>query len=885
MKECPVCKRVYEDQQERCIKERSPLRPSLPGSITINQKYTLQQCVGQGTLGPTFQAIDSDGNEVIIKTISAENNALSTNIKEIFLKEIKSNNETNHPDLVKVLDYGETSQQILYLVTEALAGFSLKELLKQEKRLELGRALDLIGQIGAVLDHMHKKGRTHQDLKPSNIYIVYNEEGKEEIKLLDYGIGKIKWKEIEPAYPAMRESLLELPYYQSPEQFNNGNISATSEVYSLGVIFYEMICGKPPFTSKNYEELKQDHQHHSPASIWTIRRDLPEDIDTFVMLALSKQAESRIQTVGAFLSCLRIASTSKAKSRTVTSEFNIQSLASATLLNMPAVSANAIYVPDPDDYLPPAQSSESDKASLKKDYEQVVSTVTKVMEISQLPTVFGRQRTIVTVGIMTGLLLAALEVTVVATAMPKVVATLGGFNTYSWVFSIYLLTSTIGMPIWGKLSDLYGRRVCYQLGLTIFIVGSLLCGMASSMNQLIAFRAIQGLGGGALIPLALTVIGDIYTLQERPKMQAVISAIWGFSSIVGPLVGGFLTDYSSWRWIFLMNLPLGILTFIIISLNMKEPRLQILKPKIDLMGAITLTVSIGLLLLGCLREKGGMPPWISNLALIIAPISLAIFIYVEKNTSEPLLPLWLFKEKIFLATVLGNLFLGCVLFGSMPFITLFAQGVLNSTATKAGTVLMPLILGWVVVSVIGSKIMLKSGFRNSVIGGMIGVVFGFGLLVIIVMGATRTQLYMSMSIIGMGMGLALTALIIAVQTSVPKNQLGVVTSSALFFRNIGGSLGATIMGALLSWSISNNMLSIPQTVVDSGKMEELKLLASNVNLALDPNTKAMITSVVMDYFRLVLAGGIKVVFIFCFIVTIGAFVTSLIVPKDNKISI
>jgi EmrB/QacA subfamily drug resistance transporter len=519
---------------------------------------------------------------------------------------------------------------------------------------------------------------------------------------------------------------------------------------------------------------------------------------------------------------------------------------------------------------------------VSQEVKEVINTVTKTTELSQLPTVFGRQRVMVTVGIMLGLLLAALEVTIIATAMPKVVASLGGFSSYSWVFSIYLLTSTIGMPIWGKMSDLYGRRICYQVGITIFLVGSVLCGMATSMNQLILYRAIQGLGGGALIPLALTVIGDIYLLQERPKMQAVISGIWGFSSVVGPLVGGFLTDYSSWRWIFFLNLPLGIIAFIIITLNMKEPKKQQIKPKVDIAGAITLTLTIGLLLIGCLKSESKVPSWISTTAIISSIGMLMLFIRIEKRASEPILPLWLFREKIFLATVLGNLFAGCMLFGSMPFVTLFAQAVLNSSATRAGTVLMPLILGWVSLSVIGVKLMLKSGFRKSIIIGQVGMVLGFSLLIFMTLHLSKTFLYISMAIVGMGMGLALTALIIAVQSSVPKNQLGIVTSSAIFFRNIGGSIGATIMGALLSTSIARALLAIPPEITSSGYKEQLTQLLGNINIALDPLTRANLSDIVLSHFRTVIAGGIQIIFIFCLLVAIAAFASSLLVPPDKK---
>src|SRR5258706_8615942 len=229
-----------------------------------------------------------------------------------------------------------------------------------------------------------------------------------------------------------------------------------------------------------------------------------------------------------------------------------------------------------------------------------------------------KRRVLITVGVMTGMAIAALEATVVGTAMPTVIASLGGISHYSWVFSAYLVTSTVTVPVWGKLSDLYGRGLLYQIGIGVFLLGTLLSGMAGSMTQLIVFRAIQGLGAGALVPLGMTIIGDTFTIKERAKMQAYFSGVWGLSSVVGPIVGGFITDQLSWRWVFFINLPIGVVAAIIIGLALKEPR-RTQKPTIDYLGASTLMLAISLLMLGLV--EGG-----KSMAILFAPENLAILL-------------------------------------------------------------------------------------------------------------------------------------------------------------------------------------------------------------------------------------------------------------------
>jgi EmrB/QacA subfamily drug resistance transporter len=491
-----------------------------------------------------------------------------------------------------------------------------------------------------------------------------------------------------------------------------------------------------------------------------------------------------------------------------------------------------------------------------------------------------RRRTLVTIGIMTGSLLAAMEGTVVATAMPTVVASLGGLAIYSWVFSIYLLTATVSMPIWGKLSDLYGRRSCFQISIAIFLIGSALSGAAQSMTQLILFRALQGLGAGALTSLPLTIIGETYTLEERSRMQGLFSSVWGLSSIIGPLLGGFITDHFSWRWIFYINIPFGLAAALILGAALIEPRRDTSQIKVDTMGAITLTGGITLLMLACLESKPGTS-LLSLGALCGAILFLIAFVHAEKRAAEPLLPLWLFRERMFLAGVLGNLLAGCALFGSMPFITLYAQGVLSTSATQAGTVLMPLLMGWVSFSIIGARLLLRRGFRPIAISGMVAVTIGFSLLALLKADTSGVQLYIGVGIIGMGMGLAMITILMALQHGALRSQLGVVTSSTMFFRNIGGAVGAAVMGTLMSAGLMRSINSMHASADAKGVGGELDRIAANLNLALDPAVRTALPPEVLEYFRIALASGIHIVFVAGFIVALFALGSALLVPSNN----
>src|SRR6266850_5309089 len=322
-----------------------------------------------------------------------------------------------------------------------------------------------------------------------------------------------------------------------------------------------------------------------------------------------------------------------------------------------------------------------------------------------------RRRRVITAGVLLGMTLGALEATVVSTAMPTVIATLGGLAHYSWVFSAYLLTSTAAVPIWGRLSDLYGRRRMYLAGIAVFLVGSALSGAAGSMEQLIVFRAIQGLGAGAIIPLSMTMVGELYTLEERARTQALFSGVWGIASIGGPLVGGYVTDVLSWRWVFYLNLPFGILALIVFALA--YPRhARIRGVRVDWTGAALLFGGIVALLVALSDATASPWPW-----LVAAAALLVNFVYVERRVDEPILPLDLFESPLISLSNVVVFMLGIAMFGAIAFVPLFVQVVMGGTATEAGQALTPLFLGWVLTSVLGARLTVRAGYRPVALTG------------------------------------------------------------------------------------------------------------------------------------------------------------------------
>ncbi len=407
---------------------------------------------------------------------------------------------------------------------------------------------------------------------------------------------------------------------------------------------------------------------------------------------------------------------------------------------------------------------------------------------------------VIIIGIMLSLFLASMEGTVVATAMPTVVSQLGGLAIYSWVFSIYMLTSTTTVPIYGKLSDIYGRKLVYIISMLLFLVGSILCGQAKTMEQLILYRAFQGLGAGGVLPLAFTIVGELFSLEERARLQGLFSGVWGVSSVIGPLIGGFLVDQVSWQWVFYINIIPGLLAVLLVWLAWRSAeQVRQEKVSIDYLGAIFLTLGVLSLLMG-LNELGQPISWLFLTAAVLFIVGL---IWVERRARDPILPLPLFRDRLFTVSILHGVFSGWAMFGSLSYVPLFVQAVLGTTATEAGITLTPMSLCWTLASILGGRLLLKMGYRTLSLIGMVSLVAGAFFMIWIGPDSSQLEIMLYLSLMGVGMGLSIPAFLIAVQSTVRRRDLGVATSTVQFSRSIGGTLGVSVLGVFLSTRLAN----------------------------------------------------------------------------------
>lgn len=395
--------------------------------------------------------------------------------------------------------------------------------------------------------------------------------------------------------------------------------------------------------------------------------------------------------------------------------------------------------------------------------------------------------------------LVAIEATVLSTAVPSIADDLGDFELFPWLFSIYLLTQAVTVPVYAKLADTLGRKPIILVGIGLFLLGSILSAFAWSMPALIAFRAIQGLGAGAVLPIAITIAGDIYTVQERAKVQGYLASVWAIAAVVGPTVGGLFAQFDAWRGIFIVNIPLCLLAAWMLARNFHE-KIERTPHKIDYAGAGLLTAALTVLLLAIL-EGGNAWAWnsVPSIALFAAgAVLLVVFVLVERRAAEPILPLWAFSRRLLLIVAIIGLGIGATLTGLTSYVPTYLQGALGVSPLLAGFALATLTIGWPIAAAFSGRLYLRIGFRSTMLIGMGLTVVGTGLLALFSLSPSIIVVAIACFLVGAGLGLSATPSLIAAQASVAWNERGVVTGTNLFSRNVGSAVGIAIFGAIFN---------------------------------------------------------------------------------------
>ncbi|KIR64773.1 MULTISPECIES: MDR family MFS transporter [Micromonospora] len=508
------------------------------------------------------------------------------------------------------------------------------------------------------------------------------------------------------------------------------------------------------------------------------------------------------------------------------------------------------------------------------------------MTTQESPVLNPRQLRLLMFGLMTGMLLAALDQTIVGTALPTIVGELGGIDHYSWVVTAYLLASTASTPLYGKMADLYGRRPVFLFSIGTFLLGSLLAGLSQDMTQLIVTRGVQGLGAGGLMTLAFTIISDVVSPRERGRYQGLFGAVFGIASVAGPLVGGYFAE-ANWRWIFYLNVPLAILAIVVCYHVMRLIPFQRREHAIDWLGAALLVAGVSCLLLA-LSWGGNSYAWGSAVivGLFVAGAVLGgLFLLQEARVAEPILPLRLFRSRTFALANGAGFVLGLVMFGSIIFIPLYLQIVKGASPTRSGLLMLPMMAGIIVTSILTGRAMTRIGrYKWFPVAGSVVLLAGMLLFTRLAVDTSLWVAFGYLTVIGVGLGLSMQSLILAVQNSVGPRDLGAGTSSATFFRSLGGSFGVAILGAVLSSRLADQLAArMPAALAQLPPQQRAAVLAgggNNVSIN-DPATILALPGPVRAAIQAAFVESLHLVFLTTGLVAVVAVLVTLALPNEK----
>ncbi|WP_136608128.1 MDR family MFS transporter [Paenibacillus dokdonensis] len=484
------------------------------------------------------------------------------------------------------------------------------------------------------------------------------------------------------------------------------------------------------------------------------------------------------------------------------------------------------------------------------------------------PGVNHPQRKFILIGILVSTFLSAIEGTVTGPAGPAIISSFGGMKLLSWIFTAFLLTMAVSTPVFGKISDLYGRKPVFQIGSLLFVIGSLLCSFSQNMEQLIIFRAIQGIGAGAIVPVTFTIIGDVYRIEERAKIQGMISSVWGISSLIGPLVGGYFVDYLNWRWIFGFNVPFGFISMWLIARYFHESREKREKTQIDVAGAATFTIGMTALLFA-LATGGQYFSWSSPLLIscfVLAAVLLVAFIFIENRAAEPMLPLKLFRIRDISVSTVASILTSALLIGLTTYTPLWIQGVMGKNATMSGLTMAPMSIGWLFGSVFGSRLILTAGSRKTTVIGLAGIVIGAAGLAFITGSTPHYILLIYTFIYGVGFGYSTTVFTIIAQSSVGYSLRGASTALNTFVRSLGQTIGVAVFGTFINLSIANRITRQPG--LEDVKQEE-------VNQLLTPEGSASMPQELWNQLMQILEGSIHSLYVVMAVIAVISLISVL----------